>query len=384
MSDRRIALGELLSPVARPESVNPEAKYRLLGARWYAKGLFVKEVASGAEIRASKLYRVERGDFVYNRLFAWKGSFAVASEDVDGCFVSNEFPCFQIDDGRLDSRFLAYYFSLESVWIEALGLSTGGTPTSRNRLNERKLQQMTIPLPPLEEQRRIVARLDAVLGKLEEARRLAGLIDECSLKLLSSAFSRATGGSPGKRMSEIAPLVRRPVAVDPFGTYHELGIRSFGRGVFHKPPVPGSDLGSKRVYSIKPGDLLFSNVFAWEGAVAVAGTEDEGRIGSHRFITCVPKSGEVLAEFLAFYFSTREGLDQLGKASPGGAGRNRTLGLSTLAALLVPTPPVDLQQGFVRLLHRMRDADRIRSDQGLRISRLQALFIRSVFDSSND
>ena len=44
-----------------------------------AKGLYVKEEKYGSEIRAKSIFKVEAGDFVYNRLFAWKGSFAVGN-----------------------------------------------------------------------------------------------------------------------------------------------------------------------------------------------------------------------------------------------------------------------------------------------------------------
>lgn len=50
----------------------------------------------------------------------------------------------------------------------------------------------------------------------------------------------------------------------------ELGIRLFVKGTLHKPPLSGAEVGSKRLFSIEPGDLMFSNVFAREGAVAVA------------------------------------------------------------------------------------------------------------------
>jgi type I restriction enzyme S subunit len=56
--------------------------------------------------------------------------------------------------------------------VEALGLSTGGTPTSRNRLKEEKFLTLEIPLPPLAEQRRIVARIEELAAKIEEARNL--------------------------------------------------------------------------------------------------------------------------------------------------------------------------------------------------------------------
>lgn len=96
-------LSELLTPISRAEPVLPTKEYRLLGARWYAKGLYVKDVKLGSAIRADRLYRVKHGDFVYNRLFAWKGSFAVASQHDDGCYVSNEFPCFAVDEKKLAS-----------------------------------------------------------------------------------------------------------------------------------------------------------------------------------------------------------------------------------------------------------------------------------------
>ncbi len=85
----------------------------------------------------------------------------MAVDENDGCIlVSNEFPSFAIDNDILYFKYLWKLFSLDSIWDEALGLSTGGTPTSRNRLKEEKLLAMNIPLPPLEEQRRIVARIE--------------------------------------------------------------------------------------------------------------------------------------------------------------------------------------------------------------------------------
>lgn len=166
------AIEKVLKPVSRPEPVDPEKTYHILGAHWYAQGLYTKYIIKGAQIQAKKLYKIEKGDFVYNRLFAWKGSFSVAVDENDGCYVSNEFPSFAIDNDILYSKYLWKLFSLDSIWDEALGLSTGGTPTSRNRLKEEKLLAMNIPLPPLEEQRRIVARIEELVARIEEAQEL--------------------------------------------------------------------------------------------------------------------------------------------------------------------------------------------------------------------
>jgi type I restriction enzyme S subunit len=183
-----VPLGELLAPLSRPEPVKPDETYRILGAHWYAGGLYIKETTSGAGVRASTLYRVEEGDFVYNRLFAWKGSFAAATKESAGCYVSNEFPCFRADADRLDTTFLWRYFSRSSAWDEALALSTGGTPTSRNRLKEDKFLSLKIPLPPLNEQRRIVARIEALAAKIQEAHQLRYVSSESAGVLIDSAL----------------------------------------------------------------------------------------------------------------------------------------------------------------------------------------------------
>ena len=63
----------------------------------------------------------------------------------------------------------------------------------------------------------------------------------------------------------------------------------------------------------------------------------------------MPKKGVATANFLCFYFLTGEGLEKLGEASPGGAGRNRTLGLNALASIEVPLPLYEKQLSFDRL-----------------------------------
>lgn len=150
-------------------------------------------------------------------------------------------------------------------------------------------------------------------------------------------------------MAEVAPLIRREQSIDLNGSYPELGIRSFGKGTFHKPPLSGGDVGTKRLFRIEPDDLLFSNVFAWEGAIAIAQPGDAGRLGSHRFISCVPDCRLTSADFLRYYFLTDEGMLKIGEASPGGAGRNRTLGLEKLMAIEIPMPSLATHISFDRL-----------------------------------
>lgn len=156
-------------------------------------------------------------------------------------------------------------------------------------------------------------------------------------------------------------------------------MRSFGRGTFHKPDLSGVDAGSKRLFRIECGDLLFNIVFAWEGAVAIAAACDHGRVGSHRFLTCVAQPDCVKATFLRYYFLRTEGLQKLGEASPGGAGRNRTLGLNALEALEVPVPALAVQDWFDRIQTTAELLRSRRTEALMELSKLMPAMLSRAF-----
>jgi type I restriction enzyme S subunit len=180
----RVQLADLLDRVERRELVVAEKQYPLLGVRWYGNGLFLRETKGGRDIRAKYVYKVRAGDFVYSRLFAWKGSFAVATDEFDGCYVSNEFPCFRVDAQRLDIDYLLWYFRQESMWTASLWKSTGSTAISRNRLRVEEFLAFHLPLPSLETQRYIrqkVARVHRRVS-LMSATRKDLLVDVAELR----------------------------------------------------------------------------------------------------------------------------------------------------------------------------------------------------------
>lgn len=161
-----VRLDQLLTESARFEPVLPSNKYPTAGVKWYAEGVFAHEAKPASEIRATKLNRLVSGEFIYNRLFAWKGSFALTSDEP--LYVSNEFPTFTIDHSKVLPEYLLGWFSLPQVWDKVLRLSTGATPTSRNRLKQEQLLKLEIPLPSIRDQQSVVE----VIRNLKEARTL--------------------------------------------------------------------------------------------------------------------------------------------------------------------------------------------------------------------
>ena len=86
-------------------------------------------------------------------------------------------------------------------------------------------------------------------------------------------------------------------------------------------------------------DLFILNiVFAWEGAVAKTSKNEIGMIASHRFPTFKAKDSILNLDFILSFFKTKMGLHLLQLASPGGAGRNKTLGKADFDNLKILIP----------------------------------------------
>lgn len=267
-----------------------------------------------------------------------------------------ELLCARADQEKVIPQWILSWF-LSRTGYEAVADRVEGVHLTQGRARE-----IDIPIPPLSEQLRVANRIDAQIRRVDSIRKAQQEFETEMRGVLAGYYAEIILDAEWKPLSEVAPQLRRPVTVQAGLSYPELGIRSFGKGTFHKPAISAEQLGTKRLYHIHPGDLIFNNVFAWEGAVAVVKPEDAGRVGSHRFITCVPKPGVATTPFLYFHFTTEQGLHDLGDASPGGAGRNRTLGLKNLAAIYVPVPSHDKQVVFARLWDKVETTRRLQGE----------------------
>jgi len=167
-------------------------------------------------------------------------------------------------------------------------------------------------------------------------------------------------------LSEILKLERRPIKIEPEKYYQEIGIYSHGKGIFHKEPRTGFEIGNKKLFMIKEGDFIFQITFAWEGAIALAGPAEDGLYGSVRFPTFRVNKSICDPKYLLYYFKTPNGLYQIGKISPGSAGRNRVLSLKKLPEVKIPLPPLEEQKRIVAriesLMTSIEEARRLRAE----------------------
>ncbi|MEI8396713.1 MAG: restriction endonuclease subunit S [Rhodospirillaceae bacterium] len=372
-----IELKSLLIPSQRWTPIVPTSRYQQVTVKLWGKGVVPRGEVYGSEIAADQQRLVQAGQLIISKIDARNGAFGLVPEYLDGAVVSNDFPAFDIDQTKACPRFIEWV-SKTPKFMNMCRLTSEGS-TNRVRLTEDRFLKLEIAIPSLSEQRRIITRLDQAERHTRDHKAVIETFEADSEAMLRSAFERAIEGAPTRSMADVAPLVRRPVDIQMDATYPELGVRSFGRGTFHKPDLVGAELTWQQPFEVRSNDIVISNIKAWEGAIAVATPLDDRRVASHRYLTCVPIENLATADFVCRYLLSGPGLSQVQSASPGSADRNRTLSQKGLMATQVPVPAYSKQLWFDRLQKQVREVRAIRAQADRDASAIIPAMLHEIF-----
>jgi type I restriction enzyme S subunit len=374
-----VPLGEVLTQRSARIALEPDETYAQITAKLWGKGLVLRGLVKGSEIAADQQVRVEAGQFLISKIDARHGAFGIVPSELDGAVVSNDFPAFDVTADRALPAYISWVGRTD--WFVALCRRASEGSTNRVRLKEARFLAQEIPLPPLQEQRRIVDRLDAAASRATGHRQAAADVEAGVNAALASAFRRIVEGAPRARMGDIAPLVRRHVAIEPDEIYTEIGVRSFYRGLFPRRSIKGDAFDWQKLFRVDAGDLVFSNLMAWERGIGLAGPEHSQTVGNHRMLTCEVDRAQATPEFLFYYFNTAEGFEQVVAASPGTMVRNKTLSTKLLPSITVPAPSLDAQQWFDLLQVKARAVRAAQAEAASHLSQLLPALLDESFDA---
>jgi type I restriction enzyme, S subunit len=179
----------------------------------------------------------------------------------------------------LDRTFLAYALP---GYLKLINDHTSSVTVKH--LSSRTIQQIPFPLPPLAEQRRIVARIEALFARIRRARaeleRVAPLTRRYRARAIAAPFAVGLeAGWPLQRFETLARdarvgLVRSKADQSDTGPYPYIRMQHYdemGRWRLEKVTRVAADRREAQEYELKPGDLLFNtrNSVELVGKVAV-------------------------------------------------------------------------------------------------------------------
>jgi type I restriction enzyme, S subunit len=276
--------------------------------------------------------------------------------------------------------YLYHWLRANRRYIESLG--NGAT---FKEISKKTVESILVPLPPIEEQRRIAVMLDQVNALREQRRKVIALLDELTQSIFIEMFGDPVSNSAGWQQLPLGQILEnidsgsspvchsRPAQDLEWGV---LKLSAVSSCVFR--PEENKALGSAtsfdRANEVHHGDLLFSRKNTPELVAACALVEsppprlllpdlifrlrvrDNASISKtylHRLLTYPPKRREVQ------------------KLASGSASSMSNISKAKLLKLMIELPPLDLQLEFEQ---KVAEIERQKKAAQAHLAELDALF----------
>lgn len=376
-----VRLGDVLARTNEQADAEPSMEYSEITVKLWGKGVVERKKVLGSEVNGRR-FVARAGNFIASRIDARNGAMGLVPDSLDGALVTNDFPLFTANTDRLDLPYLGWLCRTRD-FVDLCVRASEGT-TNRVRLKEERFLALEIPLPPLPEQRRIVARIEALAAEIDEAKRLrreaveeAGALVDSHLKAIFEM---------GEQSGWPTEVLGKYVDDDCYGTSEKthddpLGVPILRMGNIQNGRLETRDLKylflsdqEKKKLALKSGDILVNRTNSAElvGKCAVFDLHADYAFASYLIRLRLDQSRanpRLVAAFInspagrQYMFSER-------RQMTGQANVNAT----KLRALPIPLPPLPEQRRIVAELDALQaEVDALKRLQSETAAELDAL-----------
>jgi type I restriction enzyme S subunit len=372
-----VPLKEIAKPISRSVPVEAGTEYRTIGVKWWGMGAYERETIDGSRTAAKTLSIVREGDLIINKIWVRHGSVAIANKDVDGCAGSGEFPTFELDLNRIEPRWIHWQTKMKSFWEKCDSLSRG--TSGKNRIKPELFLTINIPLPTLDEQRRVLERVETLAAHITKVQYLQEetieQAERLSQSILRDIFSQENNWK-SQKLDEIAPI---NMGQSPSGDSYNFDKE--GAPLLNGPTEFGEKHPTPRQWTTSPskfckaGDILICVRGATTGKMNWA--DQEYCIGRGLAALSVDTT-KYLPEYV--YYFVRTQTQEILSRTAGSTFPN--LPGEKLKTLPIPVPPLDEQRRIVAYLDsvqaRLASLRELQSATGEELSAL----LPSVLDNA--
>lgn len=264
------------------------------------------------------------------------------------------------DPERLDRSYLAYYLRSKHFvdWV-----STQVAGAKMPRVSMQRFWQHEIPLPPLEEQKRIAAILDKADTIRRKRQQAIQLTDDFLRSVFLDMFGDPVANPKGWEVRELRQLTHS------FQNGIGKGKKYYGRGtkianisdlyeaadfIPEKYSLLETNEKENEKYHLSKGDLLFVRSSVKKEGVAFCSVynSDELCLFSSFMIRAKIKSEIAIPTFLAVQLRTPSQREQLINAANTATITN--ISQDGLSEIKVIVPPIQLQNDFIKIQNKVK------------------------------
>ena len=349
-------------------------------------------------------YLLKPNDLLFARTGATTGKTYLVAEPRSAVFASYLIRT-QPKNG-IKAGYLYSFFQSENYWSQIIEEKEG---SAQPNVNGQKLMTLTLPVcspelqesisdfleavrgrqdgskvslpelpPPLTDQRRIVVWIEELAARINEARELRQQAAR-EVEAFVTSFHTQLSGTRTKKLGDVLRLDEDAVLVAPTGSYRQVGVKSFGEGLFPKSAIAGSETTYKTFNRLYEGAFVLSQVKGWEGAVAICSGDLAGWFVSPEYRTFRCLEGQARPGYLAPLVRTEWFWGRLGHATRGvGARRERTRPEQFLN-IEIPMPGIDRQRQGEKLFAKLAAVKKLQTETVAELNALMPSILDQAF-----
>src|SRR5438128_1484814 len=165
-----VQLGDVLTHYTEYIEAPEPREYRKLSVKLYGKGVVLDAPVDGTVLKMKRHQLAKAGEVILSEIWGKKGAIGFVPLEGEGALCTSHFFLFDACEHKLDRRWLRAMFDANYLQ-EQLDAKAKGT-TGYAAVRPKILLACKIPLPPLAEQRRVLARIEELADQIHEANTL--------------------------------------------------------------------------------------------------------------------------------------------------------------------------------------------------------------------
>lgn len=156
------------------------------------------------------------------------------------------------------------------------------------------------------------------------------------------------------RLGEVILRDVEPIEVVGTAVYDIVGVLNRGRGLLYREPIAGEATSYKTLNRIRPNQIVYSRLKAFEGAITVAPSGLGSAFASQEFptFTCGER---MLPEYFRLLTTTRQLWDQMQALSTGMGGRRERVKPADFLTIEIALPSLPEQRRIVDVVAAIDD-----------------------------
>jgi len=306
-------------------------------------------------------FKIREGDILMALSGATVGKIAVATVDTVGCYLNQRVAIVRSKSPE-SADYLKYVFS--GSYLDKLLLSAGGA--AQPNLSPKDLASMEIPLPPLEEQKRIAAILDKADSVRRKRQQAIDLADDFLRSVFLDMFGDPeTKGWEITTVEKVAGSTKGSMRTGPFGSqllhseFVEKGIAVLGidNAVENKFKwgkqrfITEEKYQQLKRYTVKPDDVIIT-IMGTCGRCAVVPEDIPTSINTKHICCITLDKDKCLSSFLHSYFLYHPDCQKYLATNTKGAIM-AGLNMGIVKGIPVPLVPLSLQVKYDSIVRRL-------------------------------